>query len=198
MKKIAYKILCIISSLLFNHTYCCSFTKSCPTLVTPWTAAHPASLSFTISWNLLTLLSIESRMPSNHLILCCPLLLPSIFPSVRVFSSESLICIRWPKYWSFSFSSSPSSEYPGLIFFRIDWLDLLAIQGILKSLLQHSSKVSILQHSPFFIAQLSHPYMTTGKTITLIGQKFVGKGMSLLSNMPSSLIISFLPRSKCF
>ena len=138
----------------------------------------------------------DAIQPSHPL--SSPLLLPSIFPSIRVFPNELVFCIRWPKYWSFSFSSSPSSEYPGLIFFRIDWLDLLAIQGILKSLLQHSSKVSILQHSPFFIAQLSHPYMTTGKTITLIGQKFVGKGMSLLSNMPSSLIISFLPRSKCF
>ena len=175
-----------------------SVAQLCPLFVTPWTAACQDTPSITNSQSLLKLMSIKLVMPSNHLILCCPLLLPSIFPSVRVFSSESLICIRWPKYWSFSFSSSPSSEYPGLIFFRIDWLDLLAIQGILKSLLQHSSKVSVLQHSPFFIAQLSHPYMTTGKTITLIGQKFVGKGMSLLSNMPSSLIISFLPRSKCF
>ena len=137
-------------------------------------------------------------MPSNHLIFCCPLLLlPSIFSSVRVFSSESVICIRWPKYWSFSFSISPFNEYPGLIFFRIDWLDLLGVQGTLKSLLQHHSwKVSILQRSAFFIIQLSDPYMTTGKTITLIRRNFVGKGMSLLSNMLSMLIIAFLSRSK--
>ena len=128
---------------------------------------------------------------------CHPLLLPPlIFPSIRVLSNESVLPIKWPKYWSFSFSSSPSSEYPGLIFFRIDWLDLLAIQGILKSLLQHSSKVSILQHSPFFIAQLSHQYMTTGKTITLTRQTFVSKVMSLLFNVLFRLVIAFLPRSK--
>ena len=126
---------------------------------TPWTAAHQASLSITNSWSLLKLMSIELVMPSNHLILCCPLLLPpSIFPSIRVFSSESVLCIRWPKYWSFSFSISPSNEYSGLIFFRMDWLDLLAVQGTLKSLLQHhSSKASILWHSAFLIVQLSHP-----------------------------------------
>ena len=133
--------------------------------VTPWTAAYQASLSFTNSWSLLKLMSIQSVMPSNHLILCHPLLLlPSIFTSIRVFSNESVLCIRWSKYWSFSFSMSPPSEYSGLISFRIDWLDLLAVQGTLKSLLQHhSSKASIRQHSAFFIVQLSHPFMTTGK-----------------------------------
>ena len=136
---------------------------------TPWTAAHQASLSITNSQSLPKLMSIESVMPSNHLILCCALLLPpSIFPSIRVFSSESALCIRWPKYWSFSFNISPSSEHPGLISFRMDWLDLLAGQGTLKSLLQHhSSKASILRCSAFFIVQLSHPYMTTGKTTAL-------------------------------
>ena len=137
-------------------------------------------------------------MPSNHLILCCPLLLvPSIFPSIRVFSSESALCIRWPKYWSFTFSISPSSEYSGLISFRMDWLDLLAVQGTLKSLLQHhSSKTSIVQCSAFFIVQLSHSYMTTRKTIALTRRTFVGKVMSLLLNMLSRLVIIFLPRSK--
>ena len=136
---------------------------------TPWTAAHQASLSFTISWSLLKLMSIKSVMPSNHLILCHPhLLLPSVFPSIRVFSSESVLHIRWPKYWSFSFSISPSNEYSGLISFRMDWLELPAVQGTLKTLLQHhSSKASILRCSIFFIVQLSHPYMTTGKTIAL-------------------------------
>ena len=136
-------------------------------LATPWTAAHQDSLSFTISESLLKLMSIDSVISSNHLILCHPLLLmPSIFPSIRGFSNESVIPIRWPKYWSFSFNISPSNEYSGLISFRIDWFDLLAVQGTLKSLIQlHSSKASILQHSAFFIVQLSHPYMTTGKTI---------------------------------
>ena len=136
---------------------------------TPWTAAHQASLSITNSWSWLKLTSIESVMPSNHLILCHPLLLlPSIFPSIRVFSNESALRIRWPKYWSFSFNISPSNEHSGLISFRMDWLDLLVVQGTLKSLLQHhSSKASILQHSAFFIVQLSHPYMTAGKTIAL-------------------------------
>ena len=143
-------------------------------------------------------MSIVLVMPSNHLILCCPLLLlPSVFPSIRVFSDESVLRIRWPKYWSFSFSISPSSEHPGLISFRMDWLDLLAVQGTLKSLLQHhSSKASILQCSAFFIHQLSHPYMTTGKTIALTRQTFVGKVMSLLLNMLSRLVITFLLRSK--
>ena len=143
--------------------------------VTPWTAAHQASLSITNSQRLLKLMSIESVMPSNHLILCPPLLLPpSIFPSIRVFSSESFLHIRWPKYWSFSFSISPSSEYSWLISFGMDWLDLLAVQGTLKSLLQHhSSKASILQRSAFFIVQLSHPYLTTGKTTALIRQTWL-------------------------
>ena len=137
-------------------------------------------------------------MPSSHLILCRPLLLPpSVFPSIRVFSSESVLCIRWPKYWSFSFSISPSGKYSGLISFRIDWLDLLAVQGTFKSLLQHHSpKASILQCSAFFIVQLSHPYMTTGKTIDLTRRTFVGKVMSLLFNMLSRLVVTFLPRSK--
>ena len=143
-------------------------------------------------------MSIELMMPSNHLILCRPLFLPpSIFPSIRVFSSESVLYIMWLKYWSFSFNISPSNEHPGLISFRMDWLDLLAVQGTLKSLLQHhSSKASILRCSAFFIVQLSHPYMTTGKTIALTRQAFVGKGMSLLFNMLSRLVITFLPRSK--
>ena len=141
--------------------------------------------------------SIESVRPSNHLILCRPLLLPSIFPSIRVFSNESALHIRWPKYWSFSFNISPSNEYSGLISFRIDWLDLLAVQGTLKSLLQHhSSKASRLQCSAFFIVQLSHPYMTTGKTTALIRRTFVGKVMSLFFNMLSRLVITFPPRSK--
>ena len=137
-------------------------------------------------------------MPSNHLILCCPLLLlPSIFPSIRVFSNESALCIRWPKYWCFSFSISASNEHPGLISFRMDWLDLLVVQGTPKSLLQHcSSKASIIQHSAFFIVQLSRPNMTTGKTIALTRRTFVGKVMSLLFNMLSRLVITFLPRSK--
>ena len=137
---------------------------------TPWTAAHQASLSITNSQSLLKLMSIELVMPSNHLILCCPLLLlPSIFPSIRVFSSESVLRIRWPKYWNFNFNISPSNEYSGLIYFGMDWLDLLAVQGTLKSFLQHhSSKASIFQHSTFCIVQLSYPYMTTGKTIALL------------------------------
>ena len=137
--------------------------------VTPWNAAHQASLSITNSRSLLKLMSMELVMPSNHLILCRSLLLlPLIFPSIRVFSNESVLCLRWPKYWSFSFSISPSNEYSGLIPFRMDWLDLLPVQGTLKSLLQHhSSKASILQHSAFFTVQLSHPYMTTGKTVAL-------------------------------
>ena len=138
-------------------------------------------------------------MSSYHLILCCPLLLlPSIFPSIRVFSNESALHIRWPKYWSFRFNISPYDEHPGLISFRMDWLDLLTVQGTLKSLLQHhSSKASILWHSPFFIVQLSHPYMATGKTIALTRQNFVGKVISLLFNMLPRLVITFLPRSKC-
>ena len=166
---------------------------------TPWTAARQASLSITNSQGLLKLMSIQSVMPSNHLILSCPLLLlPSIFRSIRVSSNESVLCIRWPKYWSFSFSISLSNEYSGLISFRIDWLDLLAVQGTLNSLLQHhSSKASILQCSAFFIVQISHLYMTTGKTIALTIWTFVSKVMSLLFNMLSRLVIAFLPRSKC-
>ena len=156
------------------------------------------SLSITNSWKLLKLMSIKSVMPSNHLILYCPLLLlPSIFPSFRVFSNESVLPITWPNYWSFSFSISPSTEYSGLISFRMNWLDLLAVQGTLKSLLQdHISKASILCHSAFFTVQFSHPYMTTGKTIALTRWTFVGKVMSLLFNRLSSLVIAFLLRSK--
>ena len=166
--------------------------------VSPWAAARQAFLSITNSWSLLKLMSIELVMPSNHLILCRPLLLlPSVFPSIRVFSNESILRIRWPTYWTFSFSISPSNEYSGLISFRMDWFYLLEIQGTLKSLLQlHSSKASVLWHSACFIVQLSHPYMTTGKTIALSTCTFVGKVMSLLFNMTSSLVIAFLPRSK--
>ena len=155
--------------------------------VTSWTAAYQASLSITNSRSLPKLMSIESVMPSSHLILCHPLLLPSsILPSIRVFSNESVLCIRWPKYWSFSFTISPSNEYSGLISFRIDWFDLLVVQETLRSLLQHcSSKASILRCSAFFIVQLSHPYMTTGKTIALTRRIFISKVMSLLFNMLS-------------
>ena len=141
---------------------------------------------------------IESEMPCNHLILCCPLLLlPSIFPSIKVFSNESALPIKWPNYWSFSFNISPSNEHPGMISLRMDWLDLLAVQGTCKGVLQHhSSKASIPQHSAFFTVQLSHPYMTTGKTIALTRWTFAGKVMSLLFNMLSRLVITFLPRSK--
>ena len=165
---------------------------------TPWTAALQASLSITTSRSLLKLMSIESVIPPSHLMLCCLLLLlPSIFPSIRDFSSELALHIRGPNYWSFSFNISPSSEHQGLISFRMDSLDLFAVQGTLKSLLQHhSSKASILQRSAFFTVQLSHPYMTTGKTIALTRRNFVGKVMSLLLNMPSRLVITFLPRSK--
>ena len=154
---------------------------------TPWIAAHQASLSITNSRSSLKLMTIESVMPSSHLIVCHPLLLlPPIPPSIRVFSNESTLCMRWPKYWSFSFSISPSNEHAGLISFRMDWLDLLAVQGTLKSLLQHhSSKASILWRSAFFTVQLSHPYMTTGKTIALTRRTFVGKVISLFFNMLS-------------
>ena len=167
---------------------------------TPWTTAHQASLSITNSQSLLKLMCIESVMPSSHLIFCRSLLLlPPILPSIRVFSNESTLCIRWPKYWSFSFSISPSNEHLGLNSFRMDWmdwLDLLAVQGTLKSLLQHhNSKASVLRCSAFFIVRLSHPYMTTGKTIALTRQTFVDKVMSLLCNMLSRLVITFLPRS---
>ena len=167
--------------------------------MTPWTAACQASLSITNSWSLPKLMSIESVMPCNHLILCCLLLLlPSIFPRIRVFSSKSVFHISWPKYWSFSFSIRPSNEHSGLISFRMDWLDLLAVHGALKSLLQHySSKASILQPLAVFIVQLSHSYMTTGKTIVLTRWTFAGKVMSLLFNMLSRLVLTLLPRSKC-
>ena len=164
---------------------------------TPWIAARQASLSIINSRS--SPECIKSMMPSSHIILCRPLLLlPPIPPSSRVFSNESTLRMRWPKYWSFSLNISPSNEHPGMVSFRMDWLDLLGVQGTLKSLLQHhSSKASILQHSAFFIVQLSHLYMTTGKTITLTRQTFVGKVMSLLLNILSRLVITFLPRSKC-
>jgi len=163
---------------------------------TPWTAAHQAFLSITNSQSLLKLMCMESVMPSNHHILCCPLLLlPLIFPSIRVFSNESVLCTRWPKYWSFSVS--PCNEYLGLIFFRIDWLNLLAVQGAFKRLFQHhSSKAAILRCSAFFMVKLSLSYMTTGKTRTFTRWTFVGKVISLLFSMLSRFIIAFLPRSK--
>ena len=181
-----------------KHTQFNSVAQSSPTLCDLWTAACLASLSITNSQGLLKLMYIASVMPSSHLILCCPLhLLPSIFPSIRVFSNESVLCIRWPKYWSFSFSISPSNEHPGVISFRMDWLDLLEVQGTLKSLLHHhSSKASILRHSAFFIVQFSYPYMTTENTTALTRWTFVGIVISLLFNMLSRLVITFLPRSK--
>ena len=175
-------------------------TLSCVQLfATPWTAAHQASLSITHSQSLLKLMSIVLVMPSSHFILCHPLLLlPLIFPNIRIFSNESVLCIRWPKYWSFSFSISPSNEYSGLMSFTIYWFDLLAVQGTLKSLLQHHSSKAILQHSAFFTAQLSHSYMTTEKTIALTRWTFAGKVMSLLFNMLSRLVITFLPSDQHF
>ena len=166
--------------------------------MTPWTAARQASLSITNSQSLPKLMSIVLVMPYNHLIIRHPLLLlPSTFPSIRVFSNESILHIRWPEDWSFSFSISPSNEYSGLISFRLDWLNNLSVQGTLKSLLQHhSSKAPVLQHSALFIVQLSHPYMTTGKTIALTRRTFLGKVTCLLFNMLSMLVITFLPRSK--
>ena len=194
----------LLKSIWFEKKLSFQFSSvhslSCVRLfVTPWTAARQASLPIINSQSLLKLMSIELVMPSNHLILCHTLLLlPSFFPSIRVFSNESVLPIRWPKYWSFSFSISPSNAYSGLVCFRTHWLDLLAVQGALKSLLQHhSSKASILRCSTFFIVQLSHPYMTTGKTIALTRWMFVGKVMSLLFNMLSRLLIAFLPRSTC-
>ena len=189
---------------MFYHlpSLCCQFSSvqslsRVRLFTTPWTAARQASLSITNSRSLPKPMSIESVMPSSHLIFCRPLLLlPSIFPSIRVFSNESALHIRWTKYWSFSFNISPSSENPGLISFRMDWLDLLTVQGILKSLLQHhSSKASILRCSAFFVVQLSHPYMTTRKTIALTRQTFVGKVMSLLFNILSKVGHNF-PSSK--
>ena len=163
-----------------------------------WTVACQDSLSFIISWTLLKLMSIELVMPFNHLVLCCRLLLlPSIFPSIRVFSNELIFHIRWPKYWSFSFSISPSNEYSGLISFRMDWLDLLVVQGTLKSLFQHHSlKALVLQCSAFFMVQLSHADITTGKTIVLTIQIFISKVIALLLNTLSRFVIAFLPRSK--
>ena len=176
------------SSVQFSHVQL---------FVTSWMAARQASLSITNSRTLFTIMSIESVMPSNRLILCCPLLLLSFQISIRVFSNESALRIRWPKYWSFSFNISPSNEHPGLISFRMDWLDLLAVQGTPKSLLQHhSSKASILRCSAFFTVQLSQPYMTTEKTIVLTRRTFIGKVISLLFNMLFRLVITFLPRSK--
>ena len=161
---------------------------------------HQASLSITNSWRFLKLMSIKSVMPSNYIILCRPLLLlPSVSLTIRVLFNESVLCIRWPKYWSFSFSISPSNQYSGLISFRFDWFDLLAVQGTLKSPLQHhSSKTSILQHSAFFMVQLWHLIMTTGKTIALTIQTFVSKVLSLIFNMPSRFVIAFLPRASVF
>ena len=184
--------------LLLNAQFSSVQPLSCVGLfATPWIAACQASLSITNSQSLLKLMSIESVLPSNHLILCSPLLLPSsIFPSIRVFSNEFVLHSRWPKYWSFSFTISPSNEHSGLISFMMDWFDLLAVQGTLKSLLQHhSSKPSILWHSAFFVAQLSHPYMTTGKAIALTRWTCVGKVMFLLFNMLFMFVIAFLPRS---
>ena len=189
-----FKVMVVVQSL------------SCVWLfVIPWTAACKASLSFTVFWNLLRFLSVELVMPSNHLIFFCPLLLlPSVLPSLRVFSSirvfsnESALCIRWPNYWSFTFSISPFNEYSGLISFRIDLFDLPVVQGTLNSLLQHHNlKVSILQRSAFFMVQVSHPCMTTGKAIVLTIWTFVSKVMSLLFNMLSRFVIIFLPWSKC-
>jgi len=181
-----------VSSVQFS-----SVGQLCPTLCSPMDCSTPGLPAHHQLLELLKLMSIDPVMPSNHLILCRPLLPPSIFPSIRVFSSESVLCIRWPKFWSFSFSISRSNEYSGLISLRVYWLDLLAVQGTLKSLLQHhSSKASVLWCSAFFVVQLSQPYMTTGKTITLTRQIFVGKVISLLFNMLSRLVIAFLPRSK--
>ena len=188
---------CPIGTLIFSSVQSLSWVRL---FATPWIAAREASLSITISRSSLRLTSIKSVMPASHLILCRPLLLlPPILPSIRVFSNESTLCMKWPKYWSFSFSIIPSKEIPGLIFFRMDWLDLLVVQGTLKSLLQHhSSKASILQRSAFFTVQLSHPYMNTGKTIALTRRTLVAKVMSLLLNIPSRLVITFLWRSKRF
>ena len=174
-----------------------SVTQLCLTLSDPMACSTPGFLSITNSQSLPKLMSIELVIPSNHLILCHPLLLPSILPSISVFTNESAFHIKWPKYWSFSFNINPSNEHSGLISFMMDWLDLLAAQGTLKGILQHhSSKASILQHSAFFIVQLSYPYMAIGKTIALTRWTFVGKVMSLLFNMLFRLVITFLPRSK--
>ena len=190
---------CLLCRPQWDEYIISSVAQSCPTLYDPWTTACQASLSITNSQSLLKLMSIESVMPSRHLIPCHPLLFPpSIFPSMRIFSNESVLRIRQPKHWSFSFNISPSNEYSGLVSFRMDLLDLFALKGTPKSLLQHySSKSSVLWHSALFIIQLSHPCMTTGKTIALTRWTFVGKVMSLLFNMLSRLVITFLPRRKC-
>ena len=190
---------CLFFSTFISHFSSIQSLSHVWLFATPWTAARQASLSITNSPSLLKLMSIELVKPSNHLILCRPLLLlSSIFPSIRVFFNESALHIRWPKDWSFSFSISPSNEHPGLISLRMDWLDLLAVQAALETLPQHhSSKASVLQCSAFFIVQLSHPYMTTWKTIALTRQTFVDKVVSLLFSMLSRLVITFLPRSKC-
>ena len=194
MKVVSYDT-CFFPAYFSSVQFSCSVVYN---ILRPMDCSTPGSLSITNSRSLLKLMSIESLMPSNHVILYHPLLLlPSNFPSIRVFSNESTLCIRWPKYWSFSLSISPSNEYSGLISFRIDWFVLLAAQETLKNLLQHhSSKASILWHSVIFMVQLSHPYMTTGKTIALTRWTFIGKVMSLLFNMRSRLVIAFLPRSK--
>ena len=192
MKKLENECFCLkdISSVQFSHSLVSDSLQ-------PHEPQHARPPCPSTTWSSPKPMSIESVMPSNHLIHCRPLLfLPSIFPSIRVFSNESALHIKWPKYWSFSFSISPTNEHRGLVSFRMDWLDLLAVQGTLKSLLQHhSSKAPILQCSAFFIVQLSHPYMTTGKTIALTRWTFVGKVMPLLFNMLSRLVITFLPRS---
>ena len=187
-----------LAIILYSSVQFSSVAQACPTLCDPIDCSMPGIPVHHQLLSLFKLMFIELVMPSNHFILCHPLLpLPPIFPSIRVFSNESVLHIRWPKYWSFSFNISPSNEYSGLISFRMDWLDLFAIQGTLKSLLQyHSIKASILQCSAFFIVQLSHPYMTTGNTIALTRQIFVGKVMSLLLNMLSRLVIAFFPRGK--
>ena len=194
MKSISLCSHCL-TYLLNTWCYSGQFSRSVLSdSATPWTATPPCSSA---APGIYSNSCPSSQMPSNHLILCRLLLQSSIFPNIRVFSDDSGLHIRWPKYWSFSFSISPSNEHPGLISFRMDWLDLLAVQGTLKSLLQHhSSKASILQCSAFFIVQFSHPYMTTGKTIALTRRTFVGKVMPLLFSMLSRLLITFLPRSK--
>ena len=185
-------VLLFINTFNFLKCCSCSVVKGVWPFATLWIAACQASLSITNSQSLLKFMSIQFMMPSNHLVLCCPLLLlPTIFPSIKVFSNESRLCIRWPKYWSFSFNNGPYNENPGLISFRMDWLNLLVVQGTLKSLLQHhSSKASIFWHSAFLLVRLFHPYMTTGKTT------FISKVMSLVFNMLSRLVIAFLARSK--
>ena len=197
-EKVGFKLIQKTKIMASNSISSVQSVSCVPLFVIPWNTARQASLSITNSWSSPKPKSFESVMPSNHHILCCPLLLlPWIFPSIKVFSNESAFCIWWPKYGSFSFIS-PSNEHPGLISFRMDWLDLPAVLGTLKSLLQHyTSKASILRPSAFFIVQLSHPYMTTRKTIALTRRTFVDKVMSLLFNMLSRFVIDFLPKSKC-